>query len=716
MSTETAPAGGTSAPAAPATTVTAPAPPRRVRRPLPGSALLRYDAPWVLLLAALVVWIALDSGTGQDLQGTTPVLLASVLLSGVIGIAAVLIGRTTSRPWGAGTAVAAIAVVLVTGASISWSVAPAISWNETNRMLAYLAVMLAGLAAARTAPSRWAVLPTGVLLGTSAILVIGLLSKVFPATFEPDEIFARLQQPIGYWNAVGALAAINAVLALWFGTRRHGYRPLNALAYPALMLAVATLLMSYSRGALLAFAIGVAAWLLLAPRRLHSILLLGVGGVAGVFVGIWAFANTALSTDDVLLAARESSGTQLGVLLLGTVLLLLVLGLAIEFSLLFAGIHRYERRRIGALVLCLAALVPLAGSGMLAASDRGLTGSVSHAWKQLTDPETSGPSSDPTRLGAVGSQRSLYWSQAFAVYRVQPTRGVGAGGFGAVQDRARGANPTIVEHAHGWVPQTLADGGWVTLALQALLGIAWLLAALRAVGIWGPLRGRRGDPEVVASAAMVATIVTLAVTAAIDWTWFVPALALPLALFAGWVVGRGGEPAVGAAAEPAADPVLRDRRWWIARGPVAALVVVATAASLVSIAQPWRADRLQDQALEALDRGDLPRAESLARDAASVNPLSPRPEYALAQVRVAQNRISDARELHRRAAALEPSVAASWQRWADFELHVADDPVAALRLSGLALKMAPTSQPALRTALAAQQALADRDAGATSTP
>ncbi len=716
MSTETAPPGGhPTLPGPSAATVVVPAPPRRVRRPLPGTALLRYDAPWTVLLAALVVWIGLSSDTGQDLQSTTPALLVSTLLSGVIGVAAVLIGRSTSRPWGVGVAVAAVAVVLVTGASISWAVAPATAWNETNRVLTYLAVMLAGVAAARTAPSRWAVLPTGILLGTSVILVLGLLAKVFPATFEPDEIFARLQQPLGYWNAVGALAAVNAVLVLWFGTRRHGYRPLNALAYPALMIAVAVLLMSYSRGALLAFGIGVAFWLLLAPRRLHSLLLLGVGGVAGVFVGIWAFANTALSTDAVLLAARESSGTQLGVLLLGTILLLLVLGMAIEFSLLFAGIQRHERRRIGALILCLAALVPVAGTGMLATSERGLGGSLSHAWKQLTDPETSGPASDPTRLGAVGSQRSLYWSQAFNVYRVQPTRGVGAGGFGVIQDRARGANPTIVEHAHGWVPQTLADGGWTALALQALLGIAWLLAALRALGVWGPLRGTRGDPEHAATAAMVGAVVALAVTAAIDWTWFIPALMLPIALLVGWGAGRGAERAVAAPATPTA-PVVRDRRWWATHGLVAALLVVATAAALVSIAQPWRAERLQDQALEALNAGDLPRAEALARDAASINPLSPRAEYSLAQVRVAQDRIADARELHRRATVLEPSVTTSWQRWAAFELNVADDPAAALRLSGIALKMAPTSQPALRTALAAQQALAERSAAATDAP
>lgn len=676
-----------------------------MRLPLPGAAILRYDAPWIVLLAGLLVWVQLDTQTGQDLQSVTPVFVLCAVIAGIVGLAATVSRRVTARPWGVGTAVAAVAVVLVTGASITWSVSPSTSWFETNRILAYLAVLLTGLLAARLAPRRWAVLPTSVLLATSIVLVLGLLSKVFPETFAEDEIFARLQFPLGYWNAVGAVAAINLVLALWFGTRRHGYRPLNALAYPAIAIAMAVLLMTYSRGALIAAGIGVVVWLAFAPRRLHSLLLLAVGGVAGLFIGVWSFANTALSTDNVMLAARESSGTQLGVLLLAAILLLLAIGLAIEFSLLFTGIQWHERRRLGLVILSLAALVPLAGCAALATSERGFGGSVSHAWKQLSDPEAGGPSSDPTRLGAVGSQRSLYWRQAFAAHRLQPLHGVGAGGFGPIQSHVRGPYPFPVAHAHGWVPQTLADGGWVTLGVQVLFAITWLLAALRALGAWGPLRHRRLDPEHSGVTAMVAVVGVFAATTILDWTWFIPALALPVALYVGWVAGRGAQRAfddVVPDAPPVAD---RPRRWYLVHGPIAAMVLIVTAATVVSMVQPWRAERIQDQALEALDRGDTAKAEQLAEHAASINPLAPRADYTLAQVRVAQGRIPDARALYRDALALEPSVVASWQRWAEFELRVADDPKEALRLAGIALKMGPAYQPALRTSLAAQEAL-----------
>lgn len=672
---------------------------------MPGAAILRYDAPWVVLLTGLLVWVQLATQTGQDLQSVTPAFVVCAVVAGAFGLVATVSRRTTARPWGVGVAVAAVAVVLVTGASITWSVSPSTSWFETNRVLAYLAVLLTGLLAARLAPRRWAVLPTSVLLATSVVLVLALLSKIFPGAFAEDEIFARLQYPLGYWNAVGAVAAVNLVLALWFGTRRHGYRPVNALAYPAIAIAMTVLLMSYSRGALIAAGVGVLIWLVFSPRRLHSLLLLAVGGVAGLFVGIWSFANTALSTDNVLLAARESSGTQLGVLLLATLVLLLVIGLAIEFSLVFTGIRPHERRRLGLVIVTLAALVPLAGCGVLASSERGFGGSVSHAWKQLSDPEAGGPSSDPTRLGAVGSQRSLYWRQALDAHRLQPLHGVGVGGFGPIQSNIRGPYPFPVAHAHGWVPQTLADGGWVTLGLQALFGITWLLAALRALGTWGPLRRRRQDPEHGGITAMVAVVGAFAATAVLDWTWFIPALALPVALYAGWVAGRGAERAfddVVPAAPPATD---HPRSWYLVHGPIAAMVLIVTVATVVSMVQPGRAERIQDQALEALDRGDVARAEQLAEQAASINPLAPRADYALAQVRVAQGRIPDARALYRDALALEPSVVASWQRWAEFELRVAGDPQEALRLAGVALKMGPAYQPALRTALAAQEEL-----------
>ena len=50
-----------------------------------------------------------------------------------------------------------------------------------------------------------------------------LLTKVLPGVLDPDEIYARLREPFGYWNAVGLTAAMGVPGCLWLGARRDGH-------------------------------------------------------------------------------------------------------------------------------------------------------------------------------------------------------------------------------------------------------------------------------------------------------------------------------------------------------------------------------------------------------------------------------------------------------------------------------------------------------------
>lgn len=662
---------------------------------------LAGDLPWVLLIAALLVWVALNAKVGQSVSTLGPTLLVVTITAGLVGLLAVLRAPTRSRAWGAGTLAAAAATVLLAGLSITWSVDPDQSWVETNRTIAYVAVMAAGAAAARWAPRRWQAPLGGVLLGCTALVVIGLLHKALPAAFEQERVFARLQQPVGYWNAVGAISAFALVLAPWLGTRRTGYRPLNALAYPIAALAVVGLLQSYSRGSLLAAGIGLAAWLALAPRRLHSLVVLGVGVSAGAFVGIWAYAQPALSTDAVLLVARKPAGTELGVLLVGMVLMTTAIGLAIGFVTVFGGIGRAERRRLGVTVACLLALVPIAGIGVLATSDRGLAGTIERAYDQLTDPQAAIPGAQTSRFTNTASARSNYWRQAMDIYRAQPTHGVGAGGFGAVQARVR-KDGEVARHAHGWIPQTLADTGWTGMALQLLLALAWLAAATRAAALWGPLRGSPATAERHGIVAAIALVVTFAVTSAADWNWFIPAVALPMMLLAGWVVGRGAEPAsaVAGGRDPRYDrppPIaIRSPRTALAAG-----VAVVTVVSVVSIIQPWRAHKAVEATYVAVGDGDLDAAADHARRARDLNPLAAEGDYAEARVLIGRKDLDGARAAFNRAWKRQPAVPDPWERLAEFELSVADRPYHAQRAAGIALRLAPTRRTAQVIAVAA---------------
>ncbi len=281
-----------------------------------------------------------------------------------------------------------------------------------------------------------------------------------PAWLEPGEVYARLREPFGYWNAVGLMAALGIPGCLWLGARRTGRPALSALAYPATALLIVAIMLSYSRGALLALAVGLAFWFWTVPLRLRGVVVLAVSAVGAGLVMAWDFNQVALSEDRVPLDLRDQAGHQLGIALAFVLAALLVAGLALGFWRDRAPLGARARRRAGLAVLVVLALVPVAGIAGLAASDRGLGGSISHGWTQLTDPNASQPSNQPGRLTAVGSVRARYWNDALKIFEDHPALGVGLGGYQLARLRIRTDTLDVV-HAHGFVVQVLADRGLV---------------------------------------------------------------------------------------------------------------------------------------------------------------------------------------------------------------------------------------------------------------
>ncbi len=97
-------------------------------------------------------------------------------------------------------------------------------------------------------------------------------------------------------------------------------------------------------------------------------------------------------------------------------------------------------------------------------------------------------------------------------------------------------------HAHGFVPQTLADLGLVGTVVAAALLVLWLLAALRATGL-GPRRRREypWSDERVALVGLGLVVLAYGVQATIDWTWFIPAPTAMALAAAGLLAGSGKE-------------------------------------------------------------------------------------------------------------------------------------------------------------------------------
>lgn len=637
---------------------------------------------WLTLAVAAVIatvcfaatggTVSLDgsSPSGAGLGPNTAVQMALTLSGGVlVALAFAREPRGRLRLFGFGTAAALFALAAFSVLSVDWSVAPANSWLEANRTLSYVASFAGAIALVRLAAGRWRSLIAGVLLATIAVSVYAVASKVFPATLDASDTMARLQVPFGYWNAVGLIGALGLAPALWLGSRREGHGVVNALAAPAIAVLLVALVLSYSRGAVLAAVVGVAIWFAIVPLRLRALAMLAIGGVAAGVVVAWTLAQPALSDDGVSLAARSSAGHRFGLLLIVALLLAFAAALVLRFAGDRNPLAPARARRIGIAVLVALALVPVAAIGAAAHSSRGLFGTISHGWHELTTPNAQQPSNSASRLTSTGSMQALYWSYALHIFDANPLAGAGAGSYGVASQRFM-TGPDKALNAHGYIFQTLADLGLIGLALSLAAAIGWAIAAVRAVG---PIRARAPDAgaaERLGLLTMIVVVITFAVHSAIDWVYFVPGETLIALICAGWVAGRG----------PWREPLEPGERSFarLARSPVAAAgAATAIALALVVAWSQWQPLRSEQAAAAganevgyantaligdhpALAKRELAAARSDELTAIARDPLDIAPRADLAGAYNTAGQVALAQRTLERAVQLQPSNAASW--------------------------------------------------------
>ena len=597
---------------------------------------------------------------GPGLASTTITEIALTVGSGIIvALAAALEARGRVQLLGLCVAIALFALAAYTAVSVNWSLAPSNSWLEANRTLSYAAAFAGAVALAQLVGERWRSVIAGVLLATLAVCLYALASKVIPETLDAgtatSQEFARLQIPFGYWNALGLTAALGIGPCLWLGARREGHGVLNALAAPALCMLLVALVLSYSRGAVLAALVGAAVWFAFVPLRLRALALAAIAGVPAAAVVAWTLRQPALADDKVALATRTAPGHRLGLLLLAAAVVSFAAALAQRFAADRNPLSASRRRALSIAVAVMLALVPLAGVAALAHSSRGFFGEISHGWHELTVPNGSQPGNNASRLTSGGSQQALYWSYAIKVFNTNPAVGAGAGAY-PVADQRFMTGPALAVNAHGYVFQTLADLGIVGLALSLLVAVLWCLAAVRACG---PFRARAPgatSAERIGLLSIVAVVVTFAVHSAVDWTWFVPGDALIALLCAGWVAGRGRS-----SDRVAAGRLSLSR---LGRSPLAA----ATAALAIGVAlvlawsqlQPLRSEQAYNAGELAIANGQFTRAIADEQTAVARDGLDLSPQTALGDAYAQAGRLRLAQQTFERSVAQQPSNAASW--------------------------------------------------------
>ena len=519
---------------------------------------------------------------------------------------------------------------------------------EGQRTLLYLAVAAALVLVVRRTDVE--ALLGGTLIGIFLPAGYGLLTRLFPdriGVFDPIAGY-RLQEPVGYWNALGLFAAMGAALALGFAAR--GSLLVRALAGASLPILLATTYFTFSRGAWLALAVGLVVAVAIDPGRLH---LLAVGLVLAPASGlaVWlASRQDALTRTDAPLSAATDEGHRLA-------LYLLVLA---GVSALAAAAFGFAERRV-----TLPRTVPLAFAGALAviviagsitvfARYGGPHTIVQKGWDSFSATPQPNQADLRKRLFTfTGSYRVDLWRTALDEYADHPVVGSGAGSYEHYWNEHR---PFVhkVRDAHSLYLEVLAELGPLGLALLAL-------------GLGVPLVGAffaRGHPLVPAAAA---AYVAYLVHAGVDWDWELPAVTI-----AALACGIG---IIAAAA--------RDEDRWLATPVRWAAVAAALAVTPVAFVGLVGASALS-ASQDALDRGRWEKAEDEARKAARWWRWSPEPWQRLGEAQLGAGDTSSAAASFRRAVSKDRH---DWLLW--YQLASVTDGAEARRATAEAAGLNP---------------------------
>ena len=197
------------------------------------------------LIAGIVIWALVLCVTAvgpAPLPSTTPGRLA---LGGLVALTA----------WSA--------------LSVLWAPQGGPAVQNVQRLVLYVGALLLAVGTLREAGLRRAVEPA-LAAGTAIVIGYGLAGRVLPDLIKlasSRSALGRLEQPLTYWNAEGALAALGLVLCARLAGDAGRPRAMRLIAAALAPVLAAGLYLSYSRGALAVGVLGLLVLAALAPSR-----------------------------------------------------------------------------------------------------------------------------------------------------------------------------------------------------------------------------------------------------------------------------------------------------------------------------------------------------------------------------------------------------------------------------------------------------------------
>jgi hypothetical protein len=418
------------------------------------------------------------------------------------------------------------------GLSAGWSPATDTALADMERTLVYVGIFGLGLVAAGSGRlSRYLVWV--ILGGITAVGATALLSRLYPDLISTSSAGVyRLSYPFGYWNALGAFAAIGAILGLGLAGDPRPHWSLRSLAAGASVLLVSTMYFSLSRGAWMSLAVGLLALVVLGAHRVSLLSSLALVGAGSALVLIRAQAYPGLVDAPTAGAGQLTEGHAfapfVAAVLLGTVALQAAMARA-GSSLRFAVRARQWRPLVlgstGLLVaVLLVGYLVRAGSAENRASKdlHGFTRYVSRQWRDFMAPAVvpnvpAPPTLGTARLRSTRGSRSDLYRVALGGFADSPFRGEGSGSFQYRWTRERPRDSGYALDAHSLYLETLDELGIVGFVLLALFLGAVIAAAVRS-RLKAVVMGRSQ------ATAVTAAIVVWLVHAGVDWDWEMPAL------------------------------------------------------------------------------------------------------------------------------------------------------------------------------------------------
>jgi hypothetical protein len=515
--------------------------------------------------------------------------------------------------------------------SVNWAADVERAFEQFNQISLYLAIFVIATVISRIVPAY--VLVGGVALALSVLAGVALVSRFFPSVFgtqpglkELPPLVNRLSFPLGYWNGLGIEVALAYPLLLSIMASRRS-RVASALAAFPLPLIAAVMYLTSSRGAFVAAAVALLAFVVLTPRRWPASAAIVVAGAAGAVSVATLVPKKSLVNGLTSTSAGVSQGHQAA----------LVIGIAcVVTSLVWLGLMELGKRlptpshragqsiAIAAAVLIVLAIVlshPVAKFDAFKSNTSGATGTNTVTTTHL--------------LSSSGSGRWQFWAAAISQFKDHPLNGGGAGSWGAWW-LEHGTLPVFTQYAHSLYLEALGELG--------IIGFL-LIVGFVVVAAFGAVRSALalGSSEIAAAAACG---IAFFAAAAYDWVWQLSGIAMVGVGMLG--IALGALPSARAATW----------RWSGALRPAVAVVAVAAIIpQFVSLAAITHIHNSR----AAFGAGDATEARSQALAAKSIEPWASGPYLQLGLVSEGERKYREAAQWVYEAIHKSPR---DWQLWA----------------------------------------------------